>query len=118
MSFLFEPTSAAEDGEDNCGEGEDNDWMVTSFPGDDGGEASDGSDGGGGTFRGFALLGTGRFSKVVRARRKSPWRGLKDGDGVCAIKVGRSVVSGRKVGVGGGEGMLDVSKLLDYFSTN
>lgn len=39
----------------------------------------------------FSVLGTGRFSKVVRAKRRSPW-GLRadekdDNNGLYAVKV-------------------------------
>lgn len=41
---------------------------------------------------GYPVLGTGRFSRVVWAKRREPWA-RPDGEGVCAIKVQRLAVS-------------------------
>lgn len=75
MSSLFEPTPAPGGGASQASSGT--------------GSGSDSSGSGGGDvdlFRGFSVIAPGRFSKVVWARRKSPWR--REGHAcVCAVKV-------------------------------
>lgn len=87
MASLFEPSPP--DFEDNAEVGGNSDSSDDDNGGGDGG-------GGGGGFRGgtvgavetdtgFSVLGTGRFSRVVWARRKRPW--ARAGGSVSAIKV-------------------------------
>lgn len=89
MASLFEPSPP--DFEDNTKGGGSSD----SGSGDDHNGGGDGGGGGGlrggaegavETDTGFSVLGTGRFSRVVWARRKRPW--ARAGGNVSAIKVG------------------------------
>ena len=91
MSSLFEPSPG--DSENYVeGDSYNNSSGFDSFDSSSGfgGFGGGGGCGGGGEVEmksdtGFSVLGTGRFSRVVWARRRQPWARM--GTNVCAIKV-------------------------------
>ncbi|CAM9343738.1 unnamed protein product, partial [Ectocarpus sp. 13 AM-2016] len=88
MASLFEPSPP--DFEDNTKGGGSSDsgsgdHLSGGGDGGGGGGFSGGAEGGVETDTGFSVLGTGRFSRVVWARRKRPW--ARAGGSVSAIKI-------------------------------
>lgn len=86
MSSLFEPSPG--DSEDYAEVNNNNNSKNNasdSSSGDSGGGCGGSGEVAMKSDTGFSVLGTGRFSRVVWARRKQPW--ARTGANVCAIKV-------------------------------